>query len=423
MFLKRIFSIKSVLDFIYMFFSNLVKKGFGFVREVILAYIFGSSLLFSFYILLRTVVDLFSQFTFGNALQANLLPKLSKHFEEHNNVSYFNLFSFTKRSLIYIFVISLIVQLIIIWRLNTEYTLILIILSLLLSILLLFNVFNSVFLTVLQAEGKFKDYSYATTLNLFIATIFIYPFSILFNILGPVIARLVGVIVLMKKYLTPLFSRTKSNEVDIGIYDFSLSVLLLGNLPNIIIMLSRFISGTDADNTIAYFNYAIVLLNVVLTAIIANLNTLMLRKLSISRNMKWLTYSFFISLFCGAILYVFAFNFSDEFIKLIYFRGAFTLSDISQTSEYFQQMTGAIIVLLISSVLIQPYFTLKVKLRSNYSKKISFVILGSMLSIVVLLFNYEIDAKIRSLIFLYFMSFISLLISIFTCIKYLKNAN
>ena len=175
MFLKRIFSIKSVLDFIYMFFSNLVKKGFGFVREVILAYIFGSSLLFSFYILLRTVVDIFSQFTFGNALQANLLPKLSKHFEEHNNVSYFNLFSFTKRSLIYIFIISLIVQLVIIWKLNTEYTLILIILSLLLSILLLFNVFNSVFLTVLQAEGKFKDYSYATTVNLFIATIYIYP--------------------------------------------------------------------------------------------------------------------------------------------------------------------------------------------------------------------------------------------------------
>ena len=114
MFLKRVFSIKSVSDFIYMFFSNLVKKGFGFVREVILAYVFGSSLIYSFYILLKTIVDIFSQFTFGNALQANLLPKLSKHFEEHNNVSYFNLFSFTKRSLIYIFIISLIVQLIII---------------------------------------------------------------------------------------------------------------------------------------------------------------------------------------------------------------------------------------------------------------------------------------------------------------------
>ena len=143
MFLKRIFSVKSVLDFIYMFFSNLVKKGFGFIREVILAYVFGSSLLFSFYILLRTVVDIFSQFTFGNALQANLLPKLSKHYEEHNNVSYFNLFSFTKRSLVYIFFISLIVELIIIWRLNTQYTLVLIILAFLLSILLIFNVFIS----------------------------------------------------------------------------------------------------------------------------------------------------------------------------------------------------------------------------------------------------------------------------------------
>tara|TARA_B100001758_G_scaffold247953_1_gene269023 strand:+ start:6147 stop:7367 length:1221 start_codon:yes stop_codon:yes gene_type:complete len=406
-----------------MFFSNLVKKGFGFVREVILAYVFGSSLIYSFYILLKTIVDIFSQFTFGNALQANLLPKLSKHFEEHNNVSYFNLFSFTKRSLIYIFIISLIVQLIIIWRLNTQYTFVLILLACLLSILLLFNVFNSVFLTVLQAEGRFKDYSYATAFNLFIATILVYPFSIIFNIIGPVVSRLAGAILLMNKYLIPILKRKKSNEVDIGIYDFSFSVLLLGNLPNIIIMLSRFISGTDGDNTIAYFNYAIVLLNVVLTAIIANLNTLMLRKLSISKDIKWLIYSFFISLFCGAILYLFVFNFSDEFIRLVYFRGAFTLVDLAETSQYFQQMTGAIIILLISSVLLQPYFTLDLKLRRKYSSKLLFVTLGFIFSLLIVLFSFEIDARIRSLIFLYFMSFTTLMLSIFTCIKYIKNEN
>ena len=166
-----------------------------------------------------------------------------------------------------------------------------------------------------------------------------------------------------------------------------------------------------------------VLLNVVLTAIIANLNTLMLRKLSIGRNIKWLIYSFLISLLCGVILYLFAFNFSDEFIELIYFRGAFSLSDLSQTSQYFQEMTGAIIVLLISSVLMQPYFSLQFNFRNRYSNKLLFVTIGSMISIVIFSFNYEMDARIRSLIFLYFMSFVSLIISVFMCIKYLKHEN
>jgi len=123
MVLKRIFAIKSVVDFIYMFFSNIVIKGFGFLREVILAYLFGTSLLYSFYILLRTAADFLSQFTFGNALQSNILPKLSKHFEQHKEVSYNKLFSFTKRSFFYIFIISQIIQLIIIWNLDSEYTL------------------------------------------------------------------------------------------------------------------------------------------------------------------------------------------------------------------------------------------------------------------------------------------------------------
>jgi peptidoglycan biosynthesis protein MviN/MurJ (putative lipid II flippase) len=122
MFIRSVFFSKSGLDFIYMFLSNIVMKGFGFVREIILAYIFGTSLLYSFYILLRTSVDILSQFTFGNALQANILPKLSNHFEQYKQVSYNNLFKFTKRSIVYIFCFSQIIQLFIIWKLDSEYT-------------------------------------------------------------------------------------------------------------------------------------------------------------------------------------------------------------------------------------------------------------------------------------------------------------
>ena len=420
MVLKRIFAIKSVVDFIYMFFSNIVIKGFGFLREVILAYLFGTSLLYSFYILLRTAADFLSQFTFGNALQSNILPKLTKHFQHHENVSYNKLYAFTKRSFFYIFIISQIIQFIIIWKLDSEYTYQLIGISFLLSFLIIFNFFNSVFMTVLQAEGRFKDYSLGSTLNLFVSTLLLYPLALFLNIVGIVISRIIGVLVLTKQYVIPLLQREKSNEVEINIKDFSLSVLLLGNFPSIILLTSRFVAGTDGDNNIAYFNYAVVLLNVVLTAVIANINTLMLRKLSINKEIKWLFYSLFIALGCGSLLYIFAHNFSESFIELIYHRGAFTTADVLQTASYFKQMSLAIVILLISSVLSQPYFTLDIIVRNRYSKYLSFTILLSFVLILILFYFNDWDARERSLIILYVMSGLSLVISMFTCIKYFK---
>ena len=211
-----------------------------------------------------------------------------------------------------------------------------------------------------------------------------------------------------------------SNEVDIGIKDFSLSVVLLGNLPNFILLSSAFIAGTDGDNNIAYFNYAVVLLNVLLTAIIANINTLMLRKLSISKEIKWLYYSLSIALGCGFILYLFVSQFSVPFIELLYHRGAFTYFDVLQTAAYFKDMTLAIIILLISSVLSQPYFILDVEYRSQYSKILSLSILISFLAVVASFYFNDWDARLRSLVMLYSMSLISLLLSIFTCMKYFK---
>ena len=421
MILKRIFAVKSVVDFIYMFFSNIVIKGFGFLREIILAYFFGTSLLYSFYILLRTAADFLSQFTFGNALQSNILPKITKHFHQHDKVSYNKLFAFTKRSFFYIFIVSQILQFIIIWILDSEYTFQLVIISLLLSFLIILNFFNSIFMTVLQAEGRFKDYSIGSTLNLFTSTLVLYPLALFFNIIGVVISRIIGVLVLTKQYIVPILQREKSHEVEISIKDFSLSVLLLGNFPSIVLLTSRFVAGTDGDNNIAYFNYAVVLLNVVLTAVISNINTLMLRKLSVNKEVKWLFYSLLIASGCGSLLFVFAYNFSEPFIQFIYYRGAFTTADVLQTASYFKQMSMAIILLLISSVLSQPYFTIDLIVRKKYSNYLSFTILFSFASILVLFYFNDWDARDRSLIILYLMSGISLILSIFTCIKYFKH--
>ena len=135
----------------------------------------------------------------------------------------------------------------------------------------------------MQGKGEFKKFSISTTLDLFISTILLYPISLVFGVVGIVFSRIAGISVLIYKYLTPMFREVNGEKIHFGINDINISVLLLGNFANIIMFLSRFVSGLDGSNNITFFNYSIVLLNVFLTAIIMNLNTIVLRTLSLKK--------------------------------------------------------------------------------------------------------------------------------------------
>ena len=423
MILKRITKIKSVVDFIYLFFSNIFIKIFGFFRELILAYFFGSSIIFAYYILLKTVADFLSQFTFGNALQANLLPKLSQHFNSHNNPSYNNLFNFTIKLLLILFIISQFIQLIIILMLESEYTLQLILLSFLLSILVVGNFFNSIFFTVLQAEGKFKTYSIANTFNLFVSTFFLYPLILVSNIFGAAISRILGVIFIAKKYIQPIILRERGQEVKINYNDFSFSILLLGNLSTIIILISRFISGSDGSNNITFFNYAAVILSVFLTSIVSNINTLMLRNISVEKNLRWFYYSLFITISICLFLFFITYNYSEPLIKFIYQRGEFTIVDSLKTAYYFKNMTLAIIILLLSTVICQPYFTLDKKITNKHSFNLTSVIILSFIIVISITYIYNWEIIYKSLFSLYAMSIVYFIFSIYSIITYIKHEN
>tara|TARA_B100000674_G_C37876382_1_gene932180 strand:+ start:245 stop:1483 length:1239 start_codon:yes stop_codon:yes gene_type:complete len=412
-----------VVDFIYLFFSNIFIKIFGFFRELILAYFFGSSIIFAYYILLKTVADFLSQFTFGNALQANLLPKLSQHFNAHNNPSYNNLFNFTIKLLLILFIISQFIQLIIILMLESEYTLQLILLSFLLSILVVGNFFNSIFFTVLQAEGKFKTYSIANTFNLFVSTLFLYPLILVSNIFGAAISRILGVIFIAKKYIQPIILRERGQEVKINYNDFSFSILLLGNLSTIIILISRFISGSDGSNNITFFNYAAVILSVFLTSIVSNINTLMLRNISVEKNLRWFYYSLFITISICLFLFFITYNYSEPLIKFIYQRGEFTIVDSLKTAYYFKNMTLAIIILLLSTVICQPYFTLDKKITNKHSFNLTSVIILSFIIVISITYIYNWEIIYKSLFSLYAMSIVYFIFSIYSIITYIKHEN
>ena len=80
---SKSFLSKSLKDFSFLFSSNILKKILGFFRELVLAFLFGSSLIYASYLILKTITDFFSQFTFGNALQANLIPRFTKLFKDN----------------------------------------------------------------------------------------------------------------------------------------------------------------------------------------------------------------------------------------------------------------------------------------------------------------------------------------------------
>lgn len=411
----------SVKDFSSLFFSNILQKIFGLVREPVVAFFFGSSLLYANYLLLRTIADFFSQFTVGNALKANLLPKFTKVYEKYKDVSFKKILFFSKKTMIVLFVLSQILQFVIIWYLDSDYTVLLVIVSVLLSISICFNFLNTIYLTIMQAEAKFYSYSLATTLNSFLVAVFIYPLTLFFNVFGLVISRLIGILSLTITYIIPMNKKTDGYEIPISRRDLNIPTLILGNFANIIIISSRLVSGSDGGISITYYTYSVFILNAMLTAIIGNISTLLLRKISIRKNSIFMFYSLLISVFVGVSL-VFCLEFYGfELIKLVYMRGEFNLKDVQNTTLFIQDLSYAFVLIFISTTLFQPFFSLPIESSRKVRRNISIIFILS----IVFGFIYSIimhhSVITESLIMIYSTTIVTLILSIFSYNYYLKN--
>ena len=221
----RISSSKSAVDFLYMFLANIIKKGFGFFREIILAFLFGSSIIYANFLLLKTAADLFSQFTQGASLQANLLSKFSNIYNHGKEVSLQNVMRFSKQVSYKIFLLSQIIQIPLLLYISPENIWLFVLISIVLGILISANFFSSIFWIVMQGKGEFKKFSISTTLDIFISTILLYPLSLMFGIVGIVFSRIAGVSVLIYKYFTPMFREVNGEKINFSINDINFRVL------------------------------------------------------------------------------------------------------------------------------------------------------------------------------------------------------
>ena len=74
-------------DFSSLFFSNMAQKFFGLIREIIVASILSSSLIYAHFLMLQSITGIFSQFTSGNSMRANLLPSVTKLLHKYKKIS------------------------------------------------------------------------------------------------------------------------------------------------------------------------------------------------------------------------------------------------------------------------------------------------------------------------------------------------
>tara|TARA_B100000902_G_scaffold18326_1_gene21967 strand:- start:15071 stop:16342 length:1272 start_codon:yes stop_codon:yes gene_type:complete len=413
----------SVKDFSSLFFSNILQKLFGLVREPVVAFFFGSSLFYANYLLLRTIADLFSQFTVGNALKANLLPKFTKTFQKYKNLSFKSIMKFSKSTMVLLFILSQIIQLVIILILDSQYSFELLFISILLSISICFNFLNTIFLTILQARAKFLSYSIATTLNSFLVAVFIYPFTLFFSVFGLVFSRLIGILSLTFFYVIPMNKKNIGYDIPISKNDLNFSTLILGNFANIIIITARMISGSDGGVYITYFTYSVFILNALLTSVVGNISTLLLRKVSIKRNNMFMIYSLLISIIVGFGLVVGLEFYGYELIRIVYMRGEFNLNDVENTTIYIQKLSYAFVLIFISTTFFQPFFSMKLSDTKYIRRKIALIFISTVLLSIIFCLTSNIDVILESLLVIYFGSIASLFLSVYSYFYYIKSNN
>ena len=226
---------------------------------------------------------------------------------------------------------------------------------------------------------------------------------------------------MMYKFFKSMFSEFDGHKVSFELKDINLPIMLLGNFANIIMLLSRFVAGLDQGNNITFFNYSIVILNVFLTAVIMNLNTIVLRRLSIQKDIKIIFYSVCISLILGLSLVFFIRTYGFFIIQFIFERGRFNSQDTMLTFLYAKDLSVSFVFIFLSSALFQPFFSLEQNLIKKDSKIMSLILFFATVVLFVYFYCIESTARQNSIIMIYSLSIISMLLSVFSCYKYFQS--
>ncbi|MAO33916.1 MAG: hypothetical protein CMD03_04065, partial [Flavobacteriales bacterium] len=179
-------------------------------------------------------------------------------------------------------------------------------------------------------------------------------------------------------------------------------------------------AGLDGDNNITFFNYSIVILNVFLTAVIMNLNTIVLRRLSLSKEIRLIVFSFLTSLILGLSLVYIIHNFGMQIIQFIFQRGAFSFEDTVNTFAYAKDLSISFIFIFIASALFQPFFSIDQKIIRHESRTMASILVASTFLLFIIFQFVPSTARDNSLVMIFTLSIISMFLSIYSVFRYFR---
>ena len=166
--------------------------------------------------------------------------------------------------------------------------------------------------------------------------------------------------------------------------------------------------------------YAVVILNALLTSVIGNVSTILLRKISIKKNTRLMIYSVLISLCVGLLMVVGLHYFSYDIIKFMYLRGEFNLTDVQATSSYLYDLSFSFLFLFIATTLFQPFLSLPIgEAKRVRLKMVVFFLLSIAFAAIYSAFN-SFTSKESAVFVMYFSSINAVILAVYSYIKYLQ---
>lgn len=412
---------KSHLDFIFLSGANFIVKIIGFIREIIIAALLGTSLELAIYITLKTGIDFLTVISSYSAFQGNLVPKLSRIHDKNKNVSFYVIFRLALKiglilSAISLFILFLIGELNSFWQYNI----------ILLIFVIAFTtgaiVLNDFGLIIHQAKGNFRKFSLSTFYNYSVALIFLFPLIKIFGVLGLAFSRILGIFSVIKFSWSGLnLKKTESKEQNQAILvpkDFDPNIFLVANHAMVIILVGRWFIGIDDISLIANYYYAAILLNAFMTIVVRSISAIILQKSALKNVFEKINKVLIFIFMFSLIIIGFNFLLGEWFIKLIYERNAFSSDDSQLTAEVLKLITIPFVFLYLSSILIQPLMGS----ITMEAKKFNYIISVTIISILILFAGISVffsvtDSKLFVAIYLYAISGLVFLISL---ISYLK---
>ena len=351
--------------------ANLVSKALGFGREVIIASLFGASPVFAGYLVVRAGADLIG-YSVGGGLQANVVPRVARALNGSSRLVFGQarkdalILGFVAGGASFVFSFGSILV-------NGLDIRTYIFISLIIALAVCITFYSSIGLYIHQADNRFGPYilaSIATSICLFAL---VYPFGVIAGIAGLAATWLVASLVQSWLSWKDLNFQSNGDQLDIGLKSFDASVFVVGNISLVLILGAKIISGANGNKEIAYFNYASVLLNVIITALARSASMI---GISDASRGKFDLYKkcASVAMLIIMVLVIFAI-FGRGIISIIFQRGAFLQSDSDRTAKFVIMLLPAYGILAMADIFASSF------LGRNYDVGYGFV--NKMVSIIV----------------------------------------